>query len=308
MYCRHDRLFIGILLSIGVGGAMLTYTIALAQVPTAGPPPSREHAKDEPAPRPVVIQPPEPAAGEPTMKDLVEQAAEEHRPYVLSELHFLRKVCGLTNEQCKPIVLEAKRLLEEVAKTEAIREHDLAKKGRERSKPASEPGLPDPRERIRRGLTNIVKTRLTTQQSGRYQAEISQRTADRKQAAIRHLVARLDRRLILTAGQRDQIISSLMTIWIDAWGVAEVPNVGGIDDEDYEDELFPPIPDRFIMPLLSRAQKKAWAALKKIRPGDDVRGRLDLSDEMDAIRSDFADELGAANNQQGDRLEPPAIP
>ena len=283
-----------------VAGAILLGPVALLQAQTSAAPSPREQAKEvvkEEAAQVVQFNVAAPqVAGEPTLKDLIEQTAEEYRPFVLSELHFLRTVCGLTKEQCKLVAREARGLLDETARADGRFKHDKARKGARGAATTSEPDPSDPCGRLERGLTKIAQDRLSPLQSRRYQDELRKRTAHRKEAGVRALVARLDGALMLTAKQRDQISAALVANWSEAWGTFSLMEEG---------EQFPRVPDRFITPLLSPAQKKAWDKMEKLEgPSSD---RLNLATQvMSILTSDFAGELGEVNNQRAN--VPPPVP
>jgi hypothetical protein len=292
-----------------VAGAILSGPVAPLQAQTSAAPSPREQANEVSVANHVVkeeaaqvvqfnVAAPQPG-GEPTLKDLIEQTAEEYRPFVLSELHFLRAVCGLTKEQCKLVAREARALLDETARADGRFKHDKAKKGAPGGASLSEPDPSDPCGRLERGLTKIVQDRLTPLQSRRYQDELRKRTAHRKEAGVRGLVARLDGELMLTANQRDQISAALAANWSDAWGTFALLDHG---------EQFPRVPDRFITPFLSPAQKKAWDKMEKIEVGP-ASDRLNLAtDVMSILTSDFAGELGEVNNQRANVPAPAPAP
>jgi hypothetical protein len=306
--CLHrDRVTITTWLPSVVAGAILLGSVALLQAQTRAAPLPHEQTNDEPVANQVVKEELAPAvqfnvaapqvAGEPTLKDLIEQTAEEYRPFVLSELHFLRTVCGLTKEQCKLVAREARGLLDETARADGRFKHDKARKGAPGGASLSVPVLSDPCGRLERGLTKIVQDRLTPLQSKHYEEELRKRTAHRKAAGVRGLVARLDGALMLTAGQRDQISANLAANWSEAWGTFAL-----LDDG----EQLPRVPDRFITPLLSPAQKKAWEKIEKIDVGP-ASDRLNLATQvMSIVTSDFAGELGEVNDQKAN--VPVAVP
>jgi hypothetical protein len=306
MCLYHNRESMTTWLASVVAGAILSGPVAPLQAQTGAAPSPREQAKEVPVANQVVKEESAPAvqfnvaapqvAGEPTLKDLIEQTAEEYRPFVLSELHFLRTVCGLTKEQCKLIAREARALLDETARADGRFKHDKAKKGAPGGASLSVPDPSDPCGRLERGLMKIVQDRLTPLQSRRYQDELRKRTAHRTAAGIRGLVARLDGVLMLTADQRDQISAALAANWREAWGTFSL-----LDDG----KQFPRVPDRFITPLFSPAQKKAWDKMEKLEgPSSD---RLSLATEvLSILTSDFAGELGEVNNQKAN--VPVAVP
>ena len=299
MRLRRNRVSIRTWLPSVVAGAILLGPVALLHAQTSTAPSPREQTNDEPVANQVVTQVPAEVAqfngaapllaGEPTLKEFIEQTADEYRPFVLSELHFLRTVCGLTKEQCKLVAREARRLLDETASADGRFKHDKAKKEARSAATSSEPDLPDPCRRLERGLTKIVRDRLTPLQSRRYEEELRKRAAHRKEVGVRGLLARLDGVLMLTDGQRNQISAALAANWSDDWGTFAL-----LDDG----EQFPRVPDRFITPPLSPAQKKAWDKMEKIEVGP-ASNRLNLAAQMmSVLPSDFAGELGEDNNQK----------
>jgi hypothetical protein len=309
MCLHHNRASITTWLASVVAGAILSGPVAPLQAQTSAAPSPREQAKEIPVANQVVkeeaaqvvqfnLAVPQPP-GEATLKDLIDQTAEEYRPFVLSELHFLRTVCGLTKEQCKLIAREARRLLDKTARADGRFKHDKTKKGALGGASLSEPDPSDPCGRLERGLMKIVQDRLTPLQAKHYEEELRKRKTHRKAAGVRGLVARLDGALMLTADQRDQISASLAANWSDAWGTLAL-----LDDG----EQFPRVPDRFITPLLRPAQKKVWEKLEKIEAGP-ASERLNLATQvMSSLTSDFAGELGEVNNQKANVPVPVPAP
>ena len=92
---------------------------------------------------------------------------------------------------------------------------------------------------------------MPAEQATLYQEERAKRSASRKQLIVRNLVARLDHELVLSAEQRDQLSESLSSHWDDAWGQS-------LEMFMYDYAVLPPIPDQYIAPYLSEAQKRIW--------------------------------------------------
>jgi len=114
----------------------------------------------------------------------------------------------------------------------------------------------DPLQLARDRLAGAVKTCFTSEQATRFQEELDQRTADDRRSAARNLVARLDREMILSATQRDQITESLLAHWNDAW-------CSSLQMFMYNDQFFPAIPDAHVVKFLNETQKKIWVTIPK---------------------------------------------
>ena len=99
----------------------------------------------------------QPAANQPAAKfeELFQDASASYRPFVISELRFIRKACGLSALELKPIVQEAARLLKDVAtkaaKAEQKNRQNLGKVMQKADDSGPEPMF-DPLTAISRGL------------------------------------------------------------------------------------------------------------------------------------------------------------
>jgi len=113
-----------------------------------------------------------------------------------------------------------------------------------------------PRSAMQKLLMPLVETKLGPEKARLYRQECDKRTEARKRAVITNLVAVLDERLVLTAGQRDKLVEALMPKYESSW--------------DYLCEIYssnpqftPSIPDPVIVPLLDENQKKVWNQASK---------------------------------------------
>lgn len=296
-------------LSIVFPGALVLGAVDRAYAQTDASPPVRTTPNDEPAPlRVVEINAAQPVpidvkvlvpqrGGEPTLKDVIEQTTNEYRPFVRSELQFLRAACGLTIEQCRPLAREARRLLDETARADGAAKFHESKRPVGNPPQASGAELDDPCVRLERGLTKMAEVQLTSEQTTRYREEIARRNVYRKLAGVRNLVARLDRLLLLTTGQRDQISAAVSANWNDAWGAFAL----------LENDEMPKIPDRYVAPFLTQAQRTVWDKLEKTEVGMESN-RLKLAAQMIEGVWDFAIELGEADNQRAPAPVPAPAP
>ena len=82
--------------------------------------------------------------------------------------------------------------------------------------------------------------------------------AGRREAAIDFLVATIDRELLLSGRQREQIAGALASGWDARWYDALELALGG-------HQVVPDVPDRLLTPHLSPSQRDAWRRLPKSR-------------------------------------------
>jgi hypothetical protein len=177
-----------------------------------------------------------------------QQYMQQFRPILRAEYHIVRAVCRPTPEQRKELARAGEQALRDAAKKYV----DMMR----RPMTAAQRAALDPRKQIREGLATAVKTRLSPELAAKYQEEIARRDAARKQLAIRNLVARLDRDLVLSPDQRGKVAESLASHWEDSW-------CQSIEMFMYDNQIVPPIPDQYVAPFLNDAQKKIWRGTQK---------------------------------------------
>jgi hypothetical protein len=179
----------------------------------------------------------------------IQQYIQQFHPILRAEYHLVRYVCRPNPEQRKEIARDGEQAVRQAART-------YTEMMRRPMTPAQRAAL-DPRKQIREGLAKSIKARLSAEMAARYQEEIARRDASRKQLAVRNLVARLDRDLVLSPGQRDKVAESLTTHWDDSW-------CQSIEMLMYENQYLPPIPDQYVAPFLNDAQKTIWRGTQKV--------------------------------------------
>jgi hypothetical protein len=182
------------------------------------------------------------------------QFLEQYRPLLRTELEFVKKICLPTNEQQLLIAQEGERILKDAAKRPNDVVRGVLMLGvRARAAPSNPADL---RKQLQEGLAASVKSHLSEVQAALYRDEIEKRAAHRRQIAVRNIVARLDQELALSAAQREKLCESLVSNWNDAW-------CASLEVFLYGNEFLPQIPDQFVAPALSDAQKKLWRAMLK---------------------------------------------
>ena len=189
------------------------------------------------------------AARKPTIADLQDEIRQNYQTVLVSELRFCRSACALSTEQSQKIAARAGVLIEPAVLDSAKAQERAQKQGGIRR--ANEPVPPDKVEVVRSVLQKLVSEYATPEQQARYQAEKTKRAARVKATAIDALVARLDRLLVLSSGQRAQLLKVFESNWDGEWGV--IHSIMGDDDGP-----LPAIPERLIVPCLSPTQERLW--------------------------------------------------
>lgn len=166
------------------------------------------------------------------------------RPHVQAEYHRLCNVCNPDREQRKQIARDCV----EVARTAV---QDVADVLLRRGQPGSQGRIDGLRTLVEQDMVQVVKNRLGTDQSARYRREVEARDVERRETAIRAIVAELDQELFLSTQQREEIRSALDSNWSDAWSVAV--DGGGATTRS----LFPSL-NQHVVALLSVTQRTTW--------------------------------------------------
>ena len=185
----------------------------------------------------------------------VGQFTQQYRPILTTELNFIRQVCDLTPEQRPKIKTAGEASLKEAA----LKMAEL-QGGQMRGVFRAQNEQPNPQRTIRESIAKALQETLTPEQMAKYKAEAAQRSALRKRAAIRSVVARLDGTLCLTADQRDKISQSITAGWQDKWEQWLAMSV-------YGDQYFPLVPDQHVVAHLDADQKSVWTGLQKVEFG-----------------------------------------
>jgi hypothetical protein len=183
------------------------------------------------------------------MDGQVRQHMQQFRPILRAEYHIVRVICRPTPEQRNEIARAGEQTLRDAAKkyVEMMR----------RPMTAAQRAALDPRTQIREGLAKAVKTKFSPELAEKFEGEIAKRDASRRQLAVRNLVARLDRDLVLSPDQRIKVTESLSSHWQDSW-------CQSLEMFMYDYQFLPPIPDQYVAPFLNDPQKKIWRSTQKV--------------------------------------------
>lgn len=182
------------------------------------------------------------------------QFVQQLRPLLRVEYYFVKRVCDLTPEQRREIARAGELALRETARSPNL--FGL----RAVHGPQTPADFPDPVKAIRESLAAAVKKHLTPEQAERYREETKRRDEHWRQLALRSLVAFMDQELLLTEEQRAAIGKSLADGWDGRWA----PSLSSLENLQ---NFFPPIPESYVVPHLSVAQKAVWNSSQPRRRG-----------------------------------------
>jgi len=184
------------------------------------------------------------------------QQTPQYQALLRAELNFAKHACQATPEQMQALRDE----LDHANKNQQNQNQPQPNAGARNRvvvrRQAVQGQAGDPLQLARNQLAGAVKKCLSAEQAARFQEELDQRTADGRRSAALNLVARLDREMILSATQRDQITESLLAHWNDAW-------CSSLQMFMYNDQFFPAIPDAHVVKFLNETQKKIWVTIPK---------------------------------------------
>jgi hypothetical protein len=251
---------------------------------SSGPPTEQRQMPADQPPAPIVRFP---VAWRrvPDFKAILEDKRQSYQTLLVSELRFCRSASGLTKEQGERIALEAGVMVEEAA-CEAARLGLIPAK-RHGIWLNTDPKPPNPVKLIRSILERLVGECATPLQQRRYVAEAKKRDAHRRETAIHALVARLDRTLMLSTSQREQLLKMFESNWDEEWGV-----LSGVMGDD--EAPLPAIPERLIAPLLTVSQRMAWKRFDIVALDSTEAYLAVVAEIMEGLPTEFAPSLEAA--------------
>lgn len=181
---------------------------------------------------------------DPNFAPLLQRFTQQFRPILRAELHLVRSVCELTDDQRRKIHAAGEAALKEAATKSAETQVKMMRG-------VAAGMMPDGRKSIQAAVSSAVKAHASAEQAARYEAELKQRTENQKRVAVRNSVAMIDEDLCLSAEQRDKISESLLAHWNDNL-------LQSIEMLQYGRRFLPPIPDQSVMPFLTETQKAVW--------------------------------------------------
>ena len=186
-----------------------------------------------------------------------QQLRAQFEPVVKVELSFAIRACGLEGEQRKKLIAAGEKWL-----VEFVKDNEQQGGNRNRNRVLIVNGIGRvegqniSRERIAKNLGDVIKSTLTPEQSAVYERECEQRENAYREAIAATLVVRMDEKLALSAEQRQQLTDSFTQKWDAKWAPP-------IEIFMYNNDIWPPIPDKVVSPHLTPAQWEIWTRLAK---------------------------------------------
>jgi len=184
------------------------------------------------------------------VQQVEQQYAARFRQLYRSEMHFMRIVCQPTRQQYEKILAAGDPEVKASIKKFALMTAEQ-RQGRFRA----DAPQPDSRKLIARAITNLVKVHLSSEQAARYEKELDERDVARRRVVLLNLLSGIDKKVVLTAEQRDKLQEILDKNWHDSWNQTQLLMQGG--------QFFPVMPDDKILPVLTDTQKNVWRKVQK---------------------------------------------
>lgn len=188
----------------------------------------------------------------------IKAMAQQYRPSFESilngQLHLIRDVCRpslmmqIELQEAGTIAMEES--LRACVKKQMQQQRGGFRIGGNRKQPEA------PQQAIAKAIGIKIKELGSKEQQELWTAEIERHAEYRKQATVMNLVVLLDKKLVLTDEQREQLIENLESGWEEQWvGYAEMMQHGN--------EYLPQFPEKLIKPLLNANQQAIWQGLRK---------------------------------------------
>lgn len=184
---------------------------------------------------------------------MVQQFVQQGRPMMRSEVLLVHSLFPLSKDKLRSLVKGAEAALEVVAKEMA----EFQQGGRRVILQGRTSNNPEWSKRLQEAVAVEFKKQLTPEQFARYQSEVEKRFAERKEVGVRFLVDAIDRELLLSPKQRDQLLTALGPKWDEGWGTY-------LEYIMYGNQFFPQEVDRLVTPVLDETQKKVWQGTQKV--------------------------------------------
>ncbi|MBN1854056.1 MAG: hypothetical protein JW829_15115 [Pirellulales bacterium] len=191
----------------------------------------------------------------PNVAELEKQLLPQIKQVLNIELAYIQRVCKPTREQLGKIVDAGNQSLKKVARHMAIAQTGSFQ-GDLGGFVVAGPTMLDPGKLIQSELAQAIQQHLNPNQAKRYQEETEKRSSFVQRATILNLVAEMDRRLILSAEQRDQLVKLLSLNWQENWAHS-------LQLFRHNNQYLPMIPDQYVVPILTATQKRIWHSTPK---------------------------------------------
>ncbi len=214
------------------------------------------------------------------LNPMIQQFTQQGRPMMRSEVLLVHSLFHLKKEQLRVLVKGAEAGLEKVAKEMAEYQQGGMARVAVRGQAARNP---DWANKLQETIAVEFKKQLTPDQFAQYQSEVDKRSAERKEFGLRFLVDAIDRELLLSPKQRDQLLATLGPKWEGGWAMY-------LEYIMYGNQFFPQEVDRLVTPVLDNTQKKVWQGAQKVSGFWGFGGMWGFQNGEDPLQKLLADE------------------
>ena len=178
---------------------------------------------------------------------LIQQLTPQFRLVLRTEMHFLKSICVLSPEQHKALARDGEASLADAVRPFAAAQQKMMQGH------WNTVSRVDPRRLVQKVILAAAKKDLSPEQVALYEAELDKRNDERKNVAVRCLVAGIDEVLILSADQRDKLVEALTRNWNEAWS-------GMIESSMNGNQSLPALPYQILGPILNPTQRRVWTS------------------------------------------------
>jgi hypothetical protein len=252
---------------LGAAGVLLLVSL---DVPASG-----RDDKPKPAPAPA-----KGAEDDNEIKQLAAQYTAIFRQLYRAELSFMRLATNLNKRAYEKIAAEGEPAMKASLQKWARNCHQGAGNYFNPIRPMTD------------AITMSVHKHLSVEQAGQYEKELAMRNTARKRMAVANLVAEVDKALLLSANQRQQLGDVLTNNWDESWSQTQYY----ISSRRW----FPRMPDEKILPILTQPQQIVWKGVAKRKFGHWFFGNgEELEEEV------WPEDLPQKNEASAEILPPP---
>lgn len=162
--------------------------------------------------------------------------------------------------------------------------------------PNSDNRSPDIRGNVQKAIREALESLAIPGQVELYQKEVTARNAQRQRATVHNLVSQVDRQLVLSEKQRDDLEALLNQEWQPNW-------VRALEFLQWEgNNVFPNLPAGSVEKLLSEQQVKIWQGMQRIDLNNIWGGGFNFFNQQQQPEGDEA--AAAADQVQVEVLGP----
>jgi hypothetical protein len=179
------------------------------------------------------------------------QIVDHLRPLLALELAFARRTCRLSKDKLRILSDAGEECLRALARESNSGGDGGNIRGRIIVGNMAVAMPFNSQKALQDRLAAVISQNLPAETAASYKVECDKRSEFQKQMAVNNTVCIIDKKLMLTEAQRQQICDSLAKTWKDSDLPDQRTFTAGI-------EYIPPIPDNCVLPYLRPAQKAVW--------------------------------------------------